>query len=379
MDERGIIVCAESVDDVLELQIWTKGAAPRLVILNKVKNTRKLSPLSWLEGEDRKLSLRGGDGKALSYSMKALEEPVRGLLYQYAQDPLFKGLLWRTVLLLSDLVHKPRSVYDKNELALLPEGKRSALWLADFTEGEGRFHPFFRLSEEEREVFGEGLSLPIEEEKGTAGLKKSGITRKLAAALPSRWYDPLRTSAASILLGFSLFYEEGEDLSAFLWKTAQGSLPSRGAFPSPPADTGISIFIARLTGYLRHWAAAGQISLETALDAFESLKERGFTRKRRMEFPVGTLGDVEYQVTQYLNEEDLLAFGCVPRQQTGRHKGERIFTMPREVYEEALIDDSFGGGEDDYFTLTALTQARLFHDWLRRIDRFADPFLNPGG
>lgn len=379
MDEKGIIVCAEQVDDILELQIWTKGAAPRLVILNKGKKTRKLSPLSWLEGEDRKLSLRGGDGKAVHYPMEALEAPVGRLLYQYAQDPVFKGLLWRTVLFLSDLAHGPRSVYDKNELALLPEGKRSALWLADFTEDEGCFRPFFPLSEEERKIFGEDLSLPIGEERGSGGLKKTGITRKLAAALPSRWYDPLRISASAILLGFSLFYEEGDDLASFIWKVSGEDLPLRSSFPSPPADTGISKFTERLTGYLRHWAVVDEISLETALDAYELLKERGFTRKRRMEFPVGALGNAEYQVTQYLNEDGILAFGCVPRQQTDRHKNERIFIMPLGVYEKALADDSFGGGEDDYFTLTSLAQARLFQDWLRRIERFADPFLNPGG
>ncbi|MBL3538092.1 hypothetical protein, partial [Aminivibrio sp.] len=67
MDEKGIIVCAEEIDEGLELQLWTRGKTPRLVIVNRAKNTKKMSPLSWLEGEERKLSLKGGGGKTVYY------------------------------------------------------------------------------------------------------------------------------------------------------------------------------------------------------------------------------------------------------------------------------------------------------------------------
>ncbi len=381
MDEKGIIVCAEEIDEGLELQLWTRGKTPRLVIVNRAKNTKKMSPLSWLEGEERKLSLKGTGGKTVHYPMEVLEEPVRRMLYRFAQDPVFKGLLWHSVLFLSDLFHTPRSVFDKSEMALLPEGKRWCLWLADFTDGGGQafFRTFFPLSEAEMAVFGGESSVPIAGGKSLADLKKMGITRKLASVCPERWYETPQTAAAAVLLGFSMFFEESGDFSSFLWKAAEGGMVSRKALSESPADPSISRFTVKMAGYVRHWAALDSISMETVLDSFDTMKERGFARKRRMQFPVGALGNVEYTVTLYSDGKGAMAVGCVPGQATDRHRGERVFTLPEEVYGQALRDDSFGGAEDDFFTLSALLQAKLYEGWHRRIRRFTDVFLSPGG
>ena len=59
MDDSGRIVGNVDVDENLALQVWTKDHAPRLVILNKGKNTRKLIHFSWVEKKDRKLSIKG--------------------------------------------------------------------------------------------------------------------------------------------------------------------------------------------------------------------------------------------------------------------------------------------------------------------------------
>ena len=134
-----------------------------------------------------------------------------------------------------------------------------------------------------------------------------------------------------------------------------------------------------MTGYVRHWAALDSISVETVLDSYDAMKERGFARKRRMQFPVGALGNVEYTVTLYSDGEGTLAVGCVPAQATDRHRGERVFTLPEAVYGQALRDDAFGGAEDDFFTLSTLLQAKLYEGWHRRIRRFTDVFLSPGG
>ena len=42
MDDKGEIVSSCDVDENIALQIWTKGFSPRLVVLNKNKNSRKL-------------------------------------------------------------------------------------------------------------------------------------------------------------------------------------------------------------------------------------------------------------------------------------------------------------------------------------------------
>lgn len=381
MDEKGIIVCAEEIDAGLELQLWTGGKTPRLVIVNRAKNTKKMSPLSWLEGEERKLSIRGAGGKTVHYPMEVLEEPVRRMLYRFAQDPVFKGLLWHSVLFLSDLFQVPRSVFDKNEMALLPEGKRRCLWLADFTDGDGKgfFRPFFPLSEAEMAVFGGQPSVPIAGGKSLADLKKTGITRKLASVCPERWYETPRTAAAAVLLGFSLAREESGDFSSFLWRAAEGGVVSRKALSEYPADPSISRFAMNMAGYVRHWAALDSVSVETVIDSYDTMKERGFARKRRMQFPAGSLGNVEYTVTLYDDGKGTLAAGCVPARATDRHKGERVFTLPGEVYGQALRDDSFGGAEDDFFTLSTLLRAKLYEGWHRRIRRFTDIFLSPGG
>lgn len=381
MDEKGIIVCAEEIDEGLELQLWTRGKTPRLVIVNRAKNTKKMSPLSWLEGEERKLSLKGGGGKTVYYPMDVLEAPVRRMLYRFAQDPVFKGLLWHSVLFLTDLLHAPRSVFDKSEMGLLPEGKRQCLWLADFTDGGGRgfFRPFFPLSEAELAVFGGEPSVPIRGGKSVADLKKTGITRKLASVCPERWYETPRTAAAAVLLGFSLACEESGDFSSFLWKAADGGVISTRALSAAPADSSVSRFAVKMAGYVRHWAALKCISLETVIDSYGTLKERGFVRKRRMQFPAGSIGNVEYTVTLYADGKGTLAVGCVPGRATDRHKGERVFTLPEAVYVQALRDDSFGGVEDGFFTLSTLLQAKLYEGWHRRIRRFTDVFLSPGG
>ncbi len=178
MDDKGIVICSADIDEGLTLQIWTKGAVPRLGVLNRVKNTRKLMPFSWLEREDRTISLKGAKGKTNSYTVESLEEPVRRMLYQYAQDPVFKGLLWHTVIFMSDLLHTPRAIFDRTEFAMLHEDKRCRLWLLDLTEGDehGYFRPFFpRMSAEE--IFGDAPGIFSDGGKTVADLKKTGVTR----------------------------------------------------------------------------------------------------------------------------------------------------------------------------------------------------------
>ncbi|MPM25589.1 hypothetical protein SDC9_72086 [bioreactor metagenome] len=176
-----------------------------------------------------------------------------------------------------------------------------------------------------------------------------------------------------------MFFEESGDFSSFLWKAAEGGVVSRKALSERPADPSISRFAVKMAGYVRHWAALDSVSVETVLDSYDTMKERGFARKRRMQFPVGALGNVEYTVTLYVDGKGTLAVGCVPAQATDRHRGERVFTLPEAVYGQALRDDAFGGAEDDFFTLSTLFQAKLYQRWHRRIRRFTDVFLSQGG
>lgn len=379
MKDKGLVVCSEDIDEGLSLQIWTKGACPRLVVVNRGKDTRKMMPLSWLEKEDRTITLKGAKGKTNTYSVEQLEEPVRRMLYQYAQDPLFKGLLWHSVIFMSDLMHTPRAVFEAADFAMLHDDKRCRLWLLDLTEGDahGFFRPFFPRSATE-EVFGEYPGVYAAGGKGISDLKKTGITRKLASVIPARWYDTSRISAAAALLGFSLFFEDASTLSGFLWDAVQDGTLSKDALAEKPDAPEVSRFTRKMASYVRHWHLLDRIGYETHFDSLEALKDRGFTRKQRIHLNVGELGPVEYTVTLYADETGSMAIGCSPVQYTDRHKGDMIFTMPAELYEEALDNDSFGGARDDYFSISSLLSAKLFSGWQERVGRFVNVFLTPG-
>lgn len=380
MKDKGIIVCSEDIDEGLSLQVWTKGACPRLVVFNRVKNTRKLMPFSWLERTDRSISLKSPKGGSANYTVEQLESAARRMLYEYAQDPLFKGLLWHSVIFMSDLLHTPRAVFDSSEYAMLHEDKRCRLWLLDMTDGDesGYFRPFFPRTPAEEEVFGGLPGVSANGGKNVADLKKTGVTRKLASVLPARWYDTPRVSAAAALLGFSLFYADSSALSSFLWGSVQGGVPSKQALAERPDDPETMRFARKMAGYVRHCFLVDKIQYSTEYDSFDALKSRGFNRKHRMTLNVGEIGPVEYTVTIYADETGQMAIGCAPMQYTDRHKGEMVFALPAEVYDAAIRNDSFAGGRDDFFTLASLVSAKLFSIWMERVRRFVDVFLSPG-
>ncbi|MDI9371038.1 MAG: hypothetical protein GX181_09940 [Synergistaceae bacterium] len=379
MKDKGLVVCGEDIDEGLSLQVWTKGACPRLVVVNRGKDKRKLMPFRWLEKEDRTITLKGAKGKSNAYNVEQLEEPVRRMLYRYAQDPVFKGLLWHSVIFMSDLLHTPRAIFDETDFAMLHDDRRCRLWLLDLTEGErhGFFLPFFPRSSDE-EIFGEHPGAYSDGGRTVVDLKKSGVTRKLASVAPARWYDAPRIAAAAALLGFSLFYEDASALSAFLWNAVQDGVPSKDALSEKPDDPGLSRFTRKMANYVRHWYIVDEIEYWTHFDSFQALKDKGFTRKQRVTLNVGDIGPVEYTVTIYADETGRMAVGCSPVQYTDRHQGDMIFTLPAELYEKALEDDSFGGAKDDYFTLSALISAKLFSMWKERVGSFVNVFLSPG-
>ena len=98
------------------------------------------------------------------------------------------------------------------------------------------------------------------------------------------------------------------------------------------------------------------------------LHEKGYDRQRRVDFNTGSLGDVPYRVTFFENEsEGMTAFGCVPRMQTARHKGDMLIIVPTEIYKKALANNTMGGVEDDFFTITRLLWAKQFKDWYKNL------------
>ena len=213
MDDKGEIISSYDVDENLTLQMWTKGFSPRLVVFNKNQNKKKFIRLNWLEDLDRKLSIKGKKrGSIINYTLSDLLPHLQRILSEYAVYTSFKTYLWRFAVTLERVLHAPAIVFNENEFSLLPEEKRSRLWIADLTgenKGEGFFRPFFPLSESEKATLSEeGLPF-IEDRCGVDDLLKSGVIRRLNGASALRWHKPMRIMASAMLLGFSYCEEDG--------------------------------------------------------------------------------------------------------------------------------------------------------------------------
>jgi hypothetical protein len=374
MDEKGEIISSCDVDENVALQIWTKGLSPRLVIFNKNQNSRKMIRLSWLENLERKLSLKGKKrGESVEYRLSDLLPHCQRILAEYAVYTSFKPRLWKFAGLLEKMLHTPAIVSDKGELSLLGEDKRSSLWLADLSDGrkgEGSFRPFFPLTEKEQSVLSkEGLPF-TENRRSAEDLLKTGVVRKLASALPARWRRPLHVMAAGMLLGFSFCEEDGADFIDDFWREDADDFTALRS-----GDTRIKGIDRRFVGYIRHFGLLNELTRRVSMDSDTELLEGEYSRKRRIQFPAGILGDVEYSVTFFDHAGGGMALGCKPLSMTARHKGELIYTLPTAQYEKALADDSFGGAPDEYFSVALLTSAKRFETWMQNVVPYIGPFV----
>lgn len=382
MDDSGRIVGNVDVDENLALQVWTKDHAPRLVILNKGKNTRKLIHFSWVEKKDRKLSIKGAKrGETISYSVEDFGPALRQVFLEYAQADRQRFLqkLKQFVVDFDKVVHSPELITNKKDLAMLSEDKRSSLWLAECLGEDKRlgvFQPFFPYDSREAEALTEERLTIGPAGRGAEALLNSGVITLLKKANPLRWHNPVRLMAAAMLMGFSFCEEDGSEFSDSLWeeKKPEATEPVRVSVSpmKPPVRLatfslhapGLMQLGHRLVAYIRHFSAVDEIESGEAMDGVKEMEGRGYTRTRRFDFQEKTIGDVPYRVTFYENaEEERMGVSCEPRAATARHKGELIYTFPTAAYKKALKDDTRGNAEDDFYTMTQFIWARQFKNW----------------
>jgi hypothetical protein len=400
MDDKGEIVSFCEVDENLTLQIWTKGLSPRLGVFNKNQNRRKLVPLRWIEDPERKLSVKGkGRGLTVDYLLSDLLPQLQRILSEYAVYTPFRACHWKFSIVLEKVLHTPAIVLNESEFSLLPEEKRSRLWIVDLTGGEKRngfFRPFFPLSGRERSAFpgftqparapspGESfVGLPFEENRySTEDLFRTGVIRRLNGASLPRWYRPVRIMAAAMLLGFSFCEEDGSAFCDEIWRAANHNKPLDFRFN----DSRLKGLTRKFVGYVRHIDALDKIEVRASLDCEKDLQCEGYLRKRRIDFPVGLLGSVETAVTFFDRGDGMMALGCRPKIRTSgsgngglfyasppqksQEKRELIYTFPRELYEAALAQDAFGGPADDYFTVGQLASAKIFEAWCNTLSPY---------
>jgi hypothetical protein len=377
-DEKGEIVSSVDVDENLALQIWTKGGSPRLSVMNRGKDTRKLIRFNWVENPKRKLTMKGRErGKNVEYEMSALDPFLKQILSEYTVYSTFKMFYWPTVTFLMSLAHQPVSVLDASELSMLPETKRSFLWLADYTQSRtnGILRPFFPMSDAERAVLSapEGFPIPTGEKATAATLAKMGIGRKLAGVNPARWMVPLQITAAAMLLNFSFCGADGSEFSEALWNQKKAPIEPK------IDDTRLFGMGACLLFYLRHFEDLQKLRLEIGVyNSVDALQKQEYVRKRRMDVPAKVIGDVDYTVTFFEKEGLPNAFACSPRSVTARHEHDVVYHIPPDILAKIAKDDTMGGVADDLFSLFGIMRSAQFSNWLGRVSYLCSDFVSVG-
>ncbi len=388
MEEKGQIISTCDIDNNLALQIWTKGRMPRLSILNKSKNSRKLIQIAWIENKERTLSIQGRRrGQTSTYTVKDFEPFVRKILAEYASKGNFKVKFLKLVVDLERALNHPEVISHERDFAMMTEEKRSSLWIAECTgddKGIGIFLPFFPMNEAETEAApDEKLEFNELKMRTTEGLMKTGVPAALKKANPERWHNTVRVTAAAMLLGFSYCGADGTKMAEAIWSEGEKIQPTQPGqiIPMKVPAKKISIHDAalgrlghKMTAYIRHYYYLDKIKVEYIQDSDTVIQKAGFAKSRRIDFGVGALGDVPYRVTFYVNETDgMTAFGCVPKMQTSRHTGDILITLPTETYNEALENDSMAN-KDEFFTLTRLLWARQYSRWYQNIKPYVASF-----
>lgn len=386
MDEQGKIISTCDVDANLALQMWTRGKTPRLSVMNKNKNSRKLIHISWVEKQDRTLAINGkSQGETFTYSVRDFEPAIQKILADYSvRAGNFKEKFAKLSLDLERALLRPETIMTASELTLMSEDKRSALWIADCSvKDKNRFLPFFQISEEEAAVIPEEkLKIASPAMRSTEGLIKTGVTVALKEVNPERWHNTIRVTAAAMLLGFSYCGADGTKTTDEIWSEGEKKPPKeigQTAMKIPAKkislhDASLMRLGHKMTAYMRHYYAIDDIEVLYVSDSEKELNESGFSRSRRIDFNTGTLGDVPYRVTFFENpDEGMTAFGCEPRMQTARHTGHMVIMLPTEEYKKALKDDTFGT-EEDFFTITRLLWAKQFKEWYETIKVYVSKF-----
>ena len=377
MDEQGKIISSCDIDENLALQMWTRGKTPRLSIFNKNKNQRKLIHIAWVEKRDRTLAINGKNkGETVSYVVQDFEAAIQKILSGYAANTNYKVKFLTVVIDLEKALNRPEFVASESDIAMMSEDKRSALWIADCS-GEnkplGVFRPFFPVSDSEAAVIPpEKLKIQSQTARGVEALMNTGIINDLKKVNPERWHNPVRITAAAMLLGFTYCGSDGSKMADTLWSS--GEKPKVINPNTPPMkvpvkklnlhEPGLLRLGHKLAAYIRHYYYVDQVSIEYVSESEKVLHDKGYNRLRRVDFNAGSLGDVPYRVTFFEDEANgMTAFGCVPRMQTSRHRGDMLIMVPTEVYKQALQNNTISGVEDDFFTITRLLWAKQFKEW----------------
>ena len=186
-----------------------------------------------------------------------------------------------------------------------------------------------------------------------------------------------------MLLGFSYCGNDGTKMADTLWVAGEKQkninpnavamkIPEKRLTLNDPALVRLGF---KMTAFMRHFYILDKVKIDYVDDSSKFLQEAGYERQRRIDFNTGTLGDVPYRTTFFDNpDEGMTAFGCNPRMQTARHRGDMLITIPTEIYKEALKYNTMSDNEDDFFTITRLVWAKQFAAWYENLKPYVSGF-----
>jgi hypothetical protein len=123
-------IAVHDVDASLSLVYCLGPAGPFTLIVNRVTGKRKSVSLAWFLKESREMQIRTGPGSTVVYPVRTIEEALYDLVSRATSHPRIKPLIWAAFRAVVELLHHPKLISRESEFALLPEEKRSALWIA---------------------------------------------------------------------------------------------------------------------------------------------------------------------------------------------------------------------------------------------------------
>ena len=260
------------------------------------------------------------------------------------------------------------------------------MWLASCTSDNkraGKFKNFFPVEHDVDSIKDEASAIDTDKLNFTdnartvEALFKTGVVIKLKEIKPERWYNPIRLSAAAMLLGFSFCREDGLKFSDSVWeknKSQNLTPPFNRANMLSYKTPGLMKLGYKISAYVRHFYQVKNIKVDYSFDGAKDFQDEGYSRTRRVDFQTGTLGDVPYRVTFYEDGSNL-ALACVPQMSTIRHNGDIKIVMPLDIFESALrLDTNNGGTEDQFYTITRLFWSYEFKKWLDNISIYVKNF-----
>ena len=376
----------EVIDGNLTLLLARGSGIPRVGIFNTKTNKKKYVCFSWLEGDNKSLKIKLTASKTQEYSRETLMKGVFNLIQKNEDALSLKTLMWRGVQIINDLIHMPKAARTEVDAHLIGENKRDTLWFA-YTpkDDDWLVRPSFIADEHESRILESHLEdgvpwrgLPLEKGALPVSMRNMPVPRELFNANPERWSAYLPDLSKCMLLGFSDWSpNEEHTFCDALWEHL-----SKANYRSEDSLTSLASsgrqFVTSLTAYLRLWPVCQRATIESVHDSIKEGDARGFKKKERYQMIAAHLGDKRFNVTKYVGDNNIVAFGIVPETRLPGEQ-DRMVVLDNEGWDASLDACSLGGEKDPQYTCVSLIRGIDTKAWFADISSCISGDFDAGG